>query len=603
MDVQPERTKPVVLVVDANAEAVDEVGRRLRSRYGADYRIVCVGTVAEGLRTLEALTAADEDLAVVLADQRVAGPDDAALLARVRQAFPAARRALLVPWRAWGTRADAGGIRRALALGRIDSYVLKPWAIPAGAAAGPDERFYRAMAELLYEWARARRVGAAEVQLVGDPRAPRCHELLDLLQRNGLAYAFHAADSAAGTALRAGAGAAARLPVAVLADGQVLSDPSNTAFAEALGVATRPERRVYEVVVVGAGPTGLSAAVYGASEGLDTVVVEPEAVGGQAGSSSLIRNYLGFSRGVGGAELAQQAFQQAWAFGASFLFMRRASALHRAGRELVVTLDGGEAVAGRAVVVATGVAYRRLGVPALEALTGAGVFYGAAAAEAPALAGQAVYVIGGGNSAGQAALYLARYAARVTLLVRGDALAASMSAYLIQALTAADNVTIRLRTAVVGGGGEAWLERLVLADAVGREETVPAAALFVLIGAQPRTDWLPAALARDPGGYVLTGNDLPRGGRPPAGWLLGRAPLPLETSLPGVFAAGDVRHGSAKRVAAGVGEGSIAIQSVHRYLTDAGTSGAPEGAGAGAPAPGANERPTGGGSGEHHSRP
>jgi thioredoxin reductase (NADPH) len=286
---------------------------------------------------------------------------------------------------------------------------------------------------------------------------------------------------------------------------------------------------------------------------------------------------------VSGAALARQAYLQAWVFGASVLFMRRATGLRRAepadrpggGAEepgLVVALDDGDEVAGRAVVVATGVAYRRLGVPALEALQGAGVFYGAGAAEAPALAGQAVYVVGAGNSAGQAALHLARYAARVTLLVRGEALAASMSEYLIRQLEAAGNVELRFRTRVVDGGGVGWLERLVLEDAAGVTETVAAAALFVLIGAQPHTDWLPAALARDPGGYLLTGDDLLRDGHPPAGWPLGRRPLPLETSVPGVFAAGDVRYGSTKRVATAVGEGAAAIRSVHRYLADPGAA-------------------------------
>jgi thioredoxin reductase (NADPH) len=464
-----------------------------------------------------------------------------------------------------------------MALGRIDDYVLKPWGEPGA----PDERFHGAVAGLLADWARLRRALPAEIRVVGEPRAARSHAPLDILERNGVAYAFHAADSEAGRALLAAAGpGAARFPVALLADGRVLADPSDVAVAEAFGVPTRPERRGFDLVVVGAGPAGLSAAVYGASEGLETVVVEPEAVGGQAGTSSLIRNYLGFPRGVSGAALARQAYLQAWVFGASVLFMRRAAGLRPDGRGgggaaapgLGVVLDDGVEVAGRAVVVATGVAYRRLDVPALEALQGAGVFYGAGAAEAPALAGQAVYVVGAGNSAGQAALHLARFAARVTLLVRGAALAASMSEYLIRQLEAAGNVELRFRTRVVDGGGVGWLERLVLEDAAGARETVAAAALFVLIGAQPHTDWLPAVLARDPGGYLLTGDDLLRDGHPPAGWPLGRRPLPLETSVPGVFAAGDVRHGSTKRVATAVGEGAAAIQAVHRYLAAPGAA-------------------------------
>jgi thioredoxin reductase (NADPH) len=320
-------------------------------------------------------------------------------------------------------------------------------------------------------------------------------------------------------------------------------------------------------VIVGAGPAGLAAAVYGASEGLSTLIVEGEAIGGQAGTSSLIRNYLGFPWGVGGAELARRATEQAWWFGAVFRFMRKANALRSEGRELTLTLSDGTEVAGRAVVLATGVSYRRLDVASLEGLVGAGVFYGAAVTEAKAMTGQEVYVVGGANSAGQAAVHLSEYASRVTLLVRGVSLATSMSDYLIKEIEAAQNIDVRFRTRVIGGGGEGRLEHLVVRDLQSeRTETVPAAALFVLIGAEPRTGWLPDEIARDGRGYVVTGPDLLRDGRPPMGWPLGRPPLPMETSMPGVFAAGDVRHGSVKRVASAVGAGAIAIQSVHEHF-------------------------------------
>ncbi|MDP8950361.1 MAG: NAD(P)/FAD-dependent oxidoreductase, partial [Actinomycetota bacterium] len=314
-------------------------------------------------------------------------------------------------------------------------------------------------------------------------------------------------------------------------------------------------------------PAGLAAAVYGASEGLRTVVVERETFGGQAGTSSLIRNYLGFSRGISGSELAWQAYQQAWLFGASFRIARQATGLRRDGDEVVVTLSDGTEVAGRAALLATGASYRRLDVPSLEALVGKGVFYGAAASEAQAMEGQEVYVVGGANSAGQAAMHLSKYASRVTLLVRGRSLSPNMSEYLIQEIESAQNIEVRCHTRVVDGGGEGRLERLVLEDsASGLTETVPAAALFVLIGAEPRTEWLPKEIVRDKRGFVVTGQDLLRNGRPPEGWPLGRAPLHMETSVPGVFAAGDIRYGSVKRVASAVGAGAIAIQSVHEHF-------------------------------------
>jgi thioredoxin reductase (NADPH) len=332
-------------------------------------------------------------------------------------------------------------------------------------------------------------------------------------------------------------------------------------------VNIRSDQRRFQLVIVGAGPAGLAAAVYGASEGLDTLVVEKETFGGQAGTSSLIRNYLGFSRGISGQELAAQAYTQAWLFGASFDLARHATELRRAGNGLVVALSDGTEVSGKAVLIATGVSYRRLEVPSLESLQGAGVFYGAAVTEARATEGREVHVVGGGNSAGQAAMYLSKYASKVTLLVRGASLAASMSEYLIKEMGAAANIEIRLNTRVIAGGGRGRLEYLVLENSVSRTtETVPTAALFVLIGAEPRTGWLSEDIVRDRGGYIVTGQELLRIGRSPEVWPLKRPPMLLETSMPGVFAAGDVRHATVKRVASAVGEGSIAIPLIHSYL-------------------------------------
>jgi thioredoxin reductase (NADPH) len=355
-----------------------------------------------------------------------------------------------------------------------------------------------------------------------------------------------------------------RLPAIILHDGSVLHDPTFAEVAGAHGIHTQPSSEAYDLVILGAGPAGLTAAVYGASEGLRTLVIEPLAIGGQAGTSSMIRNYLGFPRGISGGELAHRAWEQAVLFGAQFVFTQQATGLTARGNERVIGLSDGSEVIARAVIIAAGVNYRRIGVPSLERLVGVGVFYGAAGVEAPAMANEEVYVVGGANSAGQAALHLARFAARVTLLVRGESLAAGMSDYLIRQLEATPNVEVWLRTRVIDGRGEDRLEALILEDVVtGRREEVAAPAVFVLIGAEPRTEWLRGVIRRDDHGFILTGRDVPQ-----EGWPLTRPPLPFETSIPGVFAAGDVRYGSVKRVAGAVGEGSVAVGSVHQYLDE-----------------------------------
>ena len=424
----------------------------------------------------------------------------------------------------------------------------------------PDELFHRTVAEFLFEWARAESSVQGEIELVAEPGARRTHELHDLLSRNGVPYACYTPDSAAGRALLAEAGREdASVPVARVRDGRVLVDPSNVELAAAFGVGTElGEEREFDVVVLGAGPAGLAAGVYASSEGMRALVIEREAIGGQAGSSSLIRNYLGFSRGVSGTELAQRAYQQAWVFGTSFLLMREATELIPGEHRYTLRVSGGQEVTARAVVLACGVSYRRLGIPALAELEGSGVFYGASAAEAKALAGGHAFVVGGGNSAGQAAMHLARYAARVTIVVRGPSLAGSMSSYLRDVIDAADNIEVMLATEVVDGAGEGRLESLTLRDREsGETSTVPADALFVMIGARPGTEWLPPGVERDEWGYLCTGRDVSGEGD---------EPQMHETSLPGVFAVGDVRHGAVKRVASAVGEGSVVIQQVHRHL-------------------------------------
>jgi len=548
---------PVVLLADG-PRARGHVEAELRKRYGADYQVIATGSAKEAVEVLDQLRDGRRRISLVLADQQLPGATGTELLARVRQLHPAARRALLITW---GEQPGMDAVVAATVPGDLDAYVVKP-------GPPPDERFHQAITEQLGEWARSNLSGFEAVRVVGQAWAPRSHELRELLGRNGVPFGFYPASGPEGQRLLAEAGAAVNaLPAVAMFDGRVLPDPSNAEIARALGVPTKPGDGRYDVTVIGAGPAGLAAAVYGASEGLCTVVLEPEAIGGQAGTSSLIRNYLGFPAGVSGEVLAVRAYTQARSFGAQYAYGSPACAVRADGPELIVTVADGSQVRSRAVVVATGMAYRRLGIPALDVLTGVGVFYGAAASEARAMKDRQVFVVGGANSAGQAAIHLARYAAQVTMLVRGRSLAGSMSSYLIREIESAPNITVRRRVAVTGGAGQHRLERLTLTDLQsGAAETVDAAALFVLIGAEPRTQWLPGAVRRDPSGFVLTGTDLLSDGQAHQKWPLRRPPKFLESSLPGVFAVGDVRHGSVKRVASAVGEGSIAIHLVHDYL-------------------------------------
>jgi thioredoxin reductase (NADPH) len=549
--------KAALLVVEDESAPRALIRGELQRRYGGDYVVSCEGSALAALAKLERWRAAGEPVALVLSDQWMPDLTGEEFLARVKALFPDAKRALLVDFGAWGDRKTADAMLRAMARGRMDYYVLKPWR-------RADEFFHRTVTEFLHEWERASAASPQEVALIGERRSTRSHELRDLLSRNGVPHVFHETDSAEGRRLLAEAGIertgdSVVIPVA----GPVLVNPSNAELAGSYGVSTSLEGRSdFDVAVVGAGPAGLAAAVYGSSEGLETLVVERESIGGQAGSSSRIRNYLGFARGVSGSELAQRAYQQAWIFGTRFLHARAVTNLRSDDARHVLTLDDGSEATAGAVVLATGITYRRLDVPCMDELVGTGVFYGASVSEARAYSGQEVYVVGGGNSAGQAAMHLGRWADRVTLLVRRASLTETMSRYLIDEIDAADNVDVRPQTEVVECSGGDQLETITVRDCgSGRSETLPAAALFVLIGAQPHTSWLPAAIRRDEWGYLLTGGDVPA-----TGWPLARPPLMLETSLPGVFAVGDVRRGSTKRVASAVGEGSVVIEQVHQLL-------------------------------------
>jgi thioredoxin reductase (NADPH) len=548
---------PVLVAVDEHPDVLEKVETQLSRRYGRDYRVECLADPDEAVRRLTHLQDAGEEVALVLAGQSQSGTVGDELLDHVRRLHPHAKRALLVPANAWADQPTARAIRASMALGRIDYYVRAP------AASTPDEVFHEAISEFLLEWARERRLVPQTVHIVGESWSGRAYELREVFARCAVPHAFCLADSDKGRELVAKAGPDPKLPFMVLPDGRVLTDPSDAEIAEAAGAPPGLAAQTFDLVIVGAGPAGLSAAVYGASEGLRVLGVDAAGIGGQARSSSLIRNYLGFGRGVSGSRLAEEAFQQASSFGASFLFMHRVVGLDRSGDSFETTLSDGRRVVASAVILATGASYRRLGIESLEELNGAGVFYGGPTSEAPGLTGKEVYVLGGGNAAGQAALHLARYAGRVTVVARAPSLDLGMSHYLVQAVEAAPNVDVRTGTTVVGGGGEGHLQQLVLHDGTGVDDSVAADALFVLIGARPQTDWLPPEIARDEYGFLLTGDDVPA-----ESWPLERRPLSLETSMPGVLASGDVRHASVKRVAAAVGEGSIAVQLVHRLVAE-----------------------------------
>ena len=543
--------EPVLFVLDENPTSLGVLLSDLNRRFGNDFTVTGGSSPEEGLSKLQAMAAAGDPVALLLVD------DDAMdFLACAHELHPRAKRVLLVD-RDYSTTSPAV---QTITLGHADYHIVRPWM--------DDEMMYRAMSEYLAAWTRDQdpnfelfRIIAAE----GDRKIPL---LRDVMTRFSMPFGFYAVQSEAGRRLLDAAGLdASRLPVVIRYDGQVMIDPGLPELARAIGVHVSNDVDTCDVAIIGAGPAGLTAAVYAASEGLETVMLELAVSGGQAGSSPMIRNYPGFPHGIDGGSLMERACEQAWLMGAHIVFAQEAVGLECEGDDRIVRLRDGTQVRARAVVIATGVDWRRLGVPRLEALIGAGVFYGAAMSESRAMQDQNVFVIGAGNSAGQAALHLAKYAATVTLLARGKNLATSMSSYLVRAIAASPIVTVRLRTEVIDGGGGDALEYVQLANrANGSVQELPADALFIMIGGEPHTQWLPSEIARDSGGYVLTGRDLLQ--QPAVQRRPGRDPFPLETSMPGVFAAGDVRHGSIARVASAVGDGSTAVRLVHEYLCE-----------------------------------
>ena len=543
-----------IVVVADDGRVLDRLATDLARRFGGHYRILAEGSPTGALAALERLARGAEPVALVVAARRMEGLDGLALLARAQELHPSAKRVLLEHRGEW---TSGEPVVRAMTLGQVDYVLFRPWL--------PVEQFlYLPVSEFLAAWEKSRAPSTEAIQIVGRHWAARSHELRDTLARIGIPFGFYTDDSPDGRRLLDQAGEdGSHLPVVLFRSGLVLVDPTHAELTAALGMRTSPAPGGCDILIVGAGPAGLAAAVYAASEGFTAQVLEPAVPGGQAGTSSHIRNYLGFPYGLSGDELAQRAVQQAWLFGAEFILAQAATGLRASGDDRLVRLSDGSEIATRAVILATGVAWRRLGVPALEALNGAGVFYGAAGGEARAMRGEDVFVIGAGNSAGQAAVHLSAYAASVTIVTIDERLGEFMSDYLVQKVEATPNIAVVLHTEVVDGHGHGRLEGLTLRDRhTGATRTVPASAMFVLIGAEPRTDWLEGVVEREERGYVLTGHDLDR-------WPLARPPLPLETSLPGVFAAGDVRYRSIKRVAPAAGEGSIAVQLVHQYLADA----------------------------------
>ncbi|MCD0448931.1 FAD-dependent oxidoreductase [Actinocorallia sp. API 0066] len=553
-----DEARPVLLSVDDDPSVSRAVARDLRRKYGREYRVMRAETPAAGLEALKELKLRGARVAVILADYRMPDMSGIEFLEAAMDIYPRARRALLTAY------ADTDAAIAAINVVDVDHYLLKPWD-------PPEEKLYPVVDAMVDSYLGEPDVAIGETKVIGHRWSPPSFEVRDFLARNAVPYHWFQIDEpeAARLLQAADLDAAADLPVVVTPDGSALVAPSTSALAAAVGLATAPETDLYDLVVVGGGPAGLGAAVYGASEGLRTLLVERHATGGQAGQSSRIENYLGFPDGVSGGQLTDRARRQAVKFGTEILTTCDVTGLRANGPARVLTFGDGREVTAHTVIIATGVQYRELDAPGVARLTGRGVYYGSAMTEAAACEGDDVYIVGGANSAGQAAVFFARVAKSVTLVVRGRALEDSMSHYLIEQLAALGNVRVRLETRVAEAHGEEGLEGLTLCSADGNTERVPASHLFVFIGALPHTEWLADVLERDEHGFVRTGPGLVVDGRTPRGWPLDRDPWLLESSLPGVFVAGDVRSDSIKRVASAVGDGAMAVSLAHRYLGSA----------------------------------
>jgi thioredoxin reductase (NADPH) len=549
--------KPVILTVDDDAEVLQAVARDLRREYGDRFRVIRAESGATAMEALQQLKLRSDPVALFLVDQRMPQMSGVEFLEQALQLFPDTKRALLTAY------ADTDAAIRAINTTQIDYYLMKPWD-------PPEEKLYPVLDDLLDDWLVKFRPPFEGIRVIGNRWSPHSHQTKDFLARNQVPYQWldiELSEEAQQLVTYANCDRLS-LPLVLLPDGSSLLQPTNIQVAEKIGLRTQADKPFYDLIIVGGGPAGLAAAVYGASEGLSTVMIEREAPGGQAGTSSRIENYLGFPVGLSGSDLARRAVDQARRFGVEILTPQEVSGIRIEDPYRFIQLVSGTEISCHAMILGLGVSWRRLNVPGLDRLTGAGVYYGAAQTEALSCKDEDVYIVGGANSAGQAAMYFSKYASHVTMLVRGESLTKSMSQYLIDQIAATPNITVQAHSSVVEAKGETSLEAIAIQNTItGETQVVPATSLFIFIGAVPRTEWLDGVVARDDRGFILTGQDLKHDGHRPKGWTLERDPFLLETNVPGVFAVGDVRHGSVKRVASGVGEGSICVQFVHQYLS------------------------------------
>ena len=547
--------KPVILTVDDDVDVLRAVERDLRRQYGERFRVMRADSGATALETVQQIKLRNDPVALFLVDQRMPRMSGVEFLEQALKDFPDVKRALLTAY------ADTDAAISAINSVKIDHYLMKPWD-------PPEERLYPVLDDLLDDWLASFHPPFEGIRVIGLKWSPQAHAVKDFLARNQVPFQWFDVElDAEARKLAEQVGEEKNLPIVLFSDGSHLSEPTVEALAEKVGLKTRALMPSYDLAIIGAGPAGLAAAVYGASEGLTTVMIEREAPGGQAGSSSRIENYLGFPSGLSGGDLARRAVAQARRFGTEILTPQQATKIRLNGPYRVITLSDGSEISCQALLLATGVSYRRLEISGIEKLTGAGVYYGAAATEALSCTNHDAYIVGAGNSAGQAAMYLSRFARNVTLLVRGDSLAKTMSQYLIDQIAKTPNIAVQFRSRVLEAKGNGNLDALTIAnDETSEVKTVPAIALFIFIGAMPHTSAIAELIECDERGFILSGPDLIANGRRPRNWTLKRDPFLLETNVPGIFVAGDVRHGSIKRVASAVGEGSIAIELVHQYL-------------------------------------
>lgn len=549
--------KPVIMTVDDDPEVLRAIARDLQKEYGDNFRVIRAESGATALEALEQVKLRNQTVALFLVDQRMPQMSGVEFLEQALELYPNTKRALLTAY------ADTDAAIRAINTTKIDYYLMKPWD-------PPEERLYPVLNDLLDDWQANFHPPFEGIRVIGNRWSPHSHDIKDFLARNQVPYEWLDIESSteAQQLVEYANCDRLQLPLVLFPDGSNILQPTNIQVAEKIGLQTQAGNPFYDLIIVGGGPAGLAAAVYGASEGLDTVMIEREAPGGQAGTSSRIENYLGFPVGLSGSDLARRAVTQARRFGVEILTPQEVTGIRVEDPYRFVQLADGSEISCHALILALGVSWRRLNVPGLERLTGAGVYYGAAQTEAISCQGEDVYIIGGANSAGQAAMYFAKYARQVTMLVRGDSLTKSMSQYLIEQIESTPNIRVQVHSSVVEAKGENSLEAIVIAEAItGETQTVSATSLFIFIGATPRTEWLDNVIERDDRGFILTGQELKHGDRRPKGWKLERDPFLLETNVPGIFAVGDVRHNSVKRVASGVGEGSICVQFIHQYLS------------------------------------